>query len=147
MAQSQSWSRNAILALSCAELIEQYRHKSLSPVEVMQATLDAAHVCNNHFNAFGYLAEDEALAVAQASEERWMSGTKGLLDGVPIPVKDLTDVAGWPTYHGSRSTDTGHRASGDASCVARLRGQAQCFSPTHTPEFGWKRIMPVLWQA
>lgn len=142
MAQSQSRSRNAILALSCAELIEQYRHKSLSPVEVMQATLDAAHVCNNHFNAFGYLAEDEALAAAQASEERWMSGTpKGLLDGVPIPVKDLTDVAGWPTYHGSRSTDTGHRASGDASCVARLReAGAVFFAKSHTPEFGWKGI-------
>ncbi len=47
-----------------------------------------------------------ALEAAGESAARWRAGRPiGLLDGVPCTVKDLVDLAGFPTRRGSRTTD------------------------------------------
>src|SRR5258708_18766633 len=39
-----------------------------------------------------------AIADAKASEERWRRGEpKGMLDGVPVSIKDILLTQGWPT--------------------------------------------------
>jgi hypothetical protein len=46
-----------------------------------------------------------ALRDARASEERWWRGEpNGLVDGLPLTVKDLILVQGMPTRRGSRTT-------------------------------------------
>jgi aspartyl-tRNA(Asn)/glutamyl-tRNA(Gln) amidotransferase subunit A len=46
---------------------------------------------------------------------------RGPLHGIPIGIKDLFDVQGWPTGAGSRLLGQGPPASEDAVAVARLR--------------------------
>src|SRR5258708_5262925 len=59
----------------------------------------------------------------------------GLLHGVPVTVKDSFDMAGLPTLCGSRFR-LGHRASEDATSVARLRAAgALILGKTNCPEF------------
>jgi len=64
---------------------------------------------------------EEALASARIAEAEILSGRRrGPLHGIPIAVKDVIDVRGWPTTAGSKLFD-GHVAEKDADCVSRLR--------------------------
>src|SRR5690606_4898443 len=76
---------------------------------------------------------------ARASGLRYEAGTqRGPLDGVPMSIKDLVDVAGWPTRRGSRTLANAGAAAGDAPVVSLLRAAgAVLFGKTTTTEFGW----------
>src|SRR6185503_18294324 len=83
-----------------------------------------------------------ALATAKESEARWKKGTpQGLLDGVPVSIKDLLLTRGWPTLRGSRTINPKGPWNDDAPAVARLREHgAVLVGKTTTPEFGWKGV-------
>ena len=91
--------------LSAAELLVAYRERTLSPVEVTKATLARIEKFNPIVNAYVHVDADGALAEAKASETRWMTGApKGLVDGVPVGVKDNFLVTGMPARFGSKLT-------------------------------------------
>ena len=125
---------------TATELLALYRNGSASPVEVTRAVLDRIDRVNPTFNAFCYLAPDEALSAAAASEARWMrSEPAGPLDGVPVSVKDLVLTRGWPTLRGSHTVDPDQTWDVDAPATARLRDAgAVLLGKTTTPEFGCK---------
>lgn len=126
--------------LGARELVSAYRARELSPVEVAEYHLGRIEALDAGTNAFCLLDADAALAQAQASEERWLQGNPlGLLDGVPVGVKDLVITRGWPTLRGSRTVDPAQAMDSDAPAVARLREHgAVLIGKTTTPEFGWK---------
>ena len=65
----------------------------------------------------------------------------GPLDGVPVLIKDLLLVKGWPTLRGSKTVDRDQAWDQDAPSVARLREAGAVFlGLTTTPEFGWKGV-------
>ena len=131
-----------VLSLSAAELLERYRSKQLSPVEVTRAALDRIARLQPIYNAFVTIGEREALQAARDSETRWMRGAPaGLVDGLPTTVKDLLLVKGWPTLRGSRTVDPNQPWDEDSAAVARMREQGAVFlGKTTTPEFGWKGV-------
>ena len=124
--------------MSAEDLLALYSRHLLSPVEVLQAITERVARLNPTLNAFAVM-NPKALAEAGASEARWRIGRPmGVLDGVPCTVKDLIDVAGFPTRRGSRLTDT-TPALDDAPTVAGLRAAgAVILGKTTTTEFGWK---------
>ena len=134
-----------LLTLSAAELTRQYRARSVSPVEVIRAVLQRIDSLNPVLNAFCFVAPD-ALAMAEQSEARWMRGEpKGVLDGVPVSIKDLLLTRGWPTLRGSRTVDPAGPWIDDAPAVARLREHgAVLLGKNTTPEFGWKGVTDSL---
>ena len=110
-----------LCALSATELVEAFRKKQLSPVEVTAAVLKRIEALNPVFNAFS-LVSDRALDDARASEARWNNGQpKGLLDGVPVSIKDIVLTRGWPTLRGSKTIDPKGPWNDDAPATARLR--------------------------
>ncbi len=117
-----------------------YRSGAASPVEALQAALRRAERVDPRLNALCWLAPEEGLAAARASEARWRAGTPlSPLDGVPVVVKDLILTRGWPTLRGSRTVDPQQPWDTDAPSVARLReAGAVLFAKTTTPEFGCK---------
>jgi aspartyl-tRNA(Asn)/glutamyl-tRNA(Gln) amidotransferase subunit A len=132
---------NDLCALSATELLELYRKHELSPVEVARAVLKRIENLNPVLNAFCFLNKN-ILEEAKASETRWMRGEpKGLLDGVPVSIKDLLLTKGWPTLRGSKTIDPKGPWNDDAPAVARLREHgAVLLGKTTTPEFGWKGV-------
>ena len=67
--------------------------------------------------------------------DRAATGGEGSLAGVVLGVKDVIDVAGMPTTHGSPAF-AGNIAAADAECVARLRrAGAVVLGKTVTAEF------------
>ena len=127
---------------SALSLLDLYRKKALSPVEVTRLLLDRLDRLQPKINAFCIVDRDGALAAARASERRWQRGEAvGRLDGVPVTIKDLMLMRGFPTMRGSRLVDPDQDWSEDAPAVARLReAGAVILGKTTTPEFGWKAL-------
>jgi len=127
--------------LSANALLDGYRRRTLSPVEVTEAILRRIEALNPKLNAFNLVSE-RALDEAKASEARWSSGQpKGLLDGVPVSIKDLILTRGWPTLRGSKTINPKGPWDDDAPASARLREHgAVLLGKTTTPEFGWKGV-------
>jgi aspartyl-tRNA(Asn)/glutamyl-tRNA(Gln) amidotransferase subunit A len=128
--------------LSAAELVAAYRARELSPVDATTAVLARITALNGRVNAFCLVDEDTAMASATASEQRWASGEPcGLLDGVPVSIKDLLLTSGWPTLRGSHTIDPAGPWDVDAPAVARVREQGGVLvGKTTTPELGWKGV-------
>jgi aspartyl-tRNA(Asn)/glutamyl-tRNA(Gln) amidotransferase subunit A len=128
-------------ALTATELVEGFRKKTLSPVEVTDAVLARIQQLNPKLNAFCLISET-ALDEAKASEARWTTGQpRGLLDGVPVSIKDIILTKGWPTLRGSKTVDPKGPWNDDAPATARLREHgAVLLGKTTTPEFGWKGV-------
>ncbi|MFJ5559643.1 amidase [Streptomyces sp. NPDC093250] len=128
--------------LTAVRLVEGYRSGEIGPVEVTRAALERAEEIQPEVNAFVRLFAEDALERAAASQERWRRGEPcGLLDGVPVTVKDILLLRGAPTLKGSRTIDPGGRWDEDAPSVARLREHGAVFlGKTTTPEFGWKGV-------
>ncbi|WP_219412893.1 amidase [Pseudonocardia nigra] len=128
--------------LTASELLAAYRARELSPVEVIRDVLDRVDRLDRHVNAFCLVDENAALAAARGSEERWSRGEPvGLLDGVPVSIKDILLTAGWPTLRGSRTVDPAGPWTVDGPHVARVREHgAVLFGKTTTPELGWKGV-------
>jgi len=131
-----------ITRLSATELLRLYRRRELSPVEATRAVLARIDTQNAVTNAYCLVRDEEALASAKESEQRWQAvEPAGLLDGVPVSVKDLLLTSGWPTLRGSLTIDEAGPWTVDAPAVARLREhRAVLLGKTTTPEFGWKGV-------
>jgi aspartyl-tRNA(Asn)/glutamyl-tRNA(Gln) amidotransferase subunit A len=120
------------------EMLSLYATTRLSPVEVLQAVTERVARLNPALNAFAVL-NPRALDAAGESAARWRAGRPlGLLDGVPVTVKDLVDLAGFPTRRGSRTTSP-DAATDDAPMVVGLKAAgAVILGKTTTTEYGWK---------
>jgi len=131
-----------LAACSAAELLHLYRTKQASPVEATRAVLARMDRLDPVLNAYCLRDDDAVVAMARASEARWLAGRPcGLVDGVPTAVKDLVVTRGWPTRRGSKTIDPAGPWNDDAPIVARLREHgAVLLGKTTTPEFGWKGV-------
>ena len=78
----QTWQGDA------CSLVEAFRSGERSPVEELDATYAAIEASD--LNAFGHLDQDRAYAAARTADVNLPFG------GVPIGVKELDQVAGWP---------------------------------------------------
>jgi aspartyl-tRNA(Asn)/glutamyl-tRNA(Gln) amidotransferase subunit A len=106
--------------MTAGELSIAYRRRTLSPVEVLNATLERVTRIDKSLHAFVAVHADAAMACARRSEARFMIGTAfGPLDGVPVALKDLFDVSGSVTGSGSKAFE-GNVAMSDAWLVRRL---------------------------
>src|SRR5687767_8213267 len=95
-----------IAFLPATRLLELYRAKKLSPVEVMAETLRRLEMYEGALNAFVLYDPESAMAAARASESRWRKGEpQGVLDGIPLAIKDTQLTRGWPRLVGSRTID------------------------------------------
>src|SRR3954454_6617560 len=91
---------------SALDLAAAYRNRKLSPVEVTTALLARLDALQPKLNAFCVVDRDGAMATARAAEARWRKGEPvGPLDGVPVTIKDLVPMRGFPTLRGSRLID------------------------------------------
>jgi aspartyl-tRNA(Asn)/glutamyl-tRNA(Gln) amidotransferase subunit A len=124
--------------LTAEDMLALYARRDLTPVDVLQAVIERITRLNPSFNAFAVL-NPRALEAAGESAARWAAGRpQGLLDGVPVTVKDLVDVAGFPTRRGSRTTEVTPAAEDAPSVVGLKAAGAVIVGKTTTTEFGWK---------
>jgi len=134
--------------LNALQLLEHYRDRALSPVEVTQAVLARIERWEPHIHATYGLDAEAALASARASEARWTQGKpQGDLDGVPVTLKENIATRGTPTPIGSAATVLAPAAA-DAPAAARLReAGAVIVTKTTMPDFGFLGAAPSSFHA
>lgn len=124
-----------IADLSASELRRLIGKRELSPVEVVKACLARVEQYNPLVNAVVTLNE-RAVDDARDLERRLSRGDLvGPLCGLPVGIKDVTEVAGLRTTYGS-PVYADFVPSEDALVVRRLRqADAVILGKTNTPEF------------
>jgi aspartyl-tRNA(Asn)/glutamyl-tRNA(Gln) amidotransferase subunit A len=123
--------------LSAVDLIAGFRARQFSPSEVLEDVLSHIAVWEPHIKALYAFDPDGARASAKASTERWQKGEPvGLLEGVPVTIKDNIATKGVPVPLGAASMPL-VPAARDAPPAARLReAGAVIFSKTTMPDYG-----------
>jgi aspartyl-tRNA(Asn)/glutamyl-tRNA(Gln) amidotransferase subunit A len=123
--------------LSAVDLIAGYKTKQFSPSEVLEDVI--AHVARwePHIKALYAFDPDGARKVAKASTDRWNNNEPaGVLDGVPVTIKDNIATKGQPIPLGAASVPL-VAAERDAPPAARLREAGTViFSKTTMPDYG-----------
>src|SRR5215468_8505164 len=74
-------------------LVDAFRTKERSPVEELEATYAAIEASD--LNAFSFLDPERALETARRADVTQPFG------GLPVGIKELEPVAGWPQTEGS----------------------------------------------
>jgi aspartyl-tRNA(Asn)/glutamyl-tRNA(Gln) amidotransferase subunit A len=136
----KSASRDTVSALhdlSAVDLVAGFRARQFSPSDVLEDVLAHIAVWEPHINALYAFDPEGARATAGASTERWHKGEPmGLLDGVPVTIKDNIATKGVPVPLGAATTAL-IPAPADSPPAARLReAGAVIFSKTTMPDYG-----------
>jgi amidase len=133
--------------LSAVQLRDSLRSGELSARETTAHFLVRIESSNRLLGAFVTVTGEQAMADAAAADAKFarfrrassggdVSGALPLLHGMPVGFKDLTDVAGVVTTHGSAALD--HKpALMDGALVAELKAAGVVsLGKTQVPEFG-----------
>lgn len=124
---------------SALDVASSIRSREISPLEVLDHYFERVDAVDPELNAFSLRDDERARADAAAATERIASTPLDELPpfcGVPLPIKDLNAVAGWPTSHGSNAVPGDPEAEDDV-VVARFRSAGfVLMGKTTTPEFG-----------
>lgn len=123
--------------LDARALTHAYRARTLSPVEVTQSVL--AHIAQwePHLHASYLLRPEVSVAQSRASEARWGRGEPcGVLDGVPVTLKDNLATLGDPMPLGTCATDLTPATANAPPAVRLLEAGAVLLCKTTMPDYG-----------
>ena len=125
--------------MTAIEMLDLMRTKQVSPVEIVDSALRRAEASQSTLNAFVTITADLAMEAARAAEKAVLAGEdRGLLNGVPMSIKDLTAVKGVRFTSGSR-TLANFIAPIDSPASERVKAHgAAIVGKTTTTEFGCK---------
>jgi aspartyl-tRNA(Asn)/glutamyl-tRNA(Gln) amidotransferase subunit A len=122
---------------SAVSLVEAYRSKKLSPVEVTEAVITRIDASEPKLNALWAYDPAEARKAAKASEERWAKGEPlGAIDGVPVTIKENIATKGTAVPLGCAAVSL-TPAAADAPPAARTREAGGILlAKTTLPDYG-----------
>jgi amidase len=118
------------------ELAEALRSREVSAVELLDACISEVDRLNPDLNEVTWRNDQEARAAAGEADRRLADGDGAPFLGVPIPIKDLTPVAGWPVTYGSRGAPEGPSEESELVVGALAAAGFVLCGRTNTPEFG-----------
>lgn len=126
---------NELIKLPAAEIVMRLQTGALSPLDCLDALERRIDAVNAPVNALITLCFDRARGHAKALMQKPIS-ERGLLAGLPVPIKDLTDVAGVRSTQGSRIFAERIAPSSDI-LVQHLEAEGGIvYAMSNTPEFG-----------
>jgi amidase len=118
------------------ELAGALRSREVSAVELLDACLSEVDRLNPDLNEVTWRNDEEARAAAGEADRRLADGDGAPFLGVPIPIKDLTPVAGWPVTFGSRGAPEAPSEESELVVGALAAAGFVLCGRTNTPEFG-----------
>ncbi len=127
-----------LVELSLAQASYLVERKEVSPVDLVEVSLEKIAAVNERLNAYITVYEDEARQVAKAAETMIVAGHRlGPLHGIPIGLKDNIGLKGLRTTAGSKVL-ADWIPDQDATVAARLKGAgAIVIGKTNLHEFAW----------
>ncbi len=125
---------------SISELLKGYKENSFSPTEVSIEIIKNINSNDKKLNTFVYFDEQNILNQAASCDAKYNKNQhRGLLEGIPISIKDLIVTKDMPTNRGSLTSSLPVNSDFDAPVVKKLKKQgAIILGKTASPEFGHK---------
>ncbi|MBO9587960.1 Asp-tRNA(Asn)/Glu-tRNA(Gln) amidotransferase subunit GatA [Devosia sp.] len=105
--------------LSLADARQGLKDKSFSALELTEAYIGAIDAANDKLNAYVATTPDQARDMAKASDAKLAKGEAGLLEGIPLGVKDLFATKGVHTQAASHILD-GFKPEYESTVTANL---------------------------
>jgi amidase len=122
-----------IAFLGAARQAEMVRNGDVSPTELVRMCLERIERLDPQLNAFRVVLGEKAMLEAEQAEARLKGGDERPLLGVPVAIKDESEVAGEVKMLGTDAFDEPSPA--DSEMVRRLReAGAIVVGLTHLPE-------------
>ncbi len=121
--------------LPAVEAIRLFNTKQLSPVELLQAIINKAEKVEPNINAFACKYFEEAMENAKAAERTYLNGNARELEGIPVAIKDESEIAGKIAAYGSLLMKDNVSKHTDPVPQRLLDAGAIVHAKTTTPEF------------
>lgn len=122
--------------LPATELLELFKAKVITPVDLLNAQMAQIKKFNSRINAVTEAHYFDALKQAQESTKRYEDGTARPLEGLTCAIKDEVDVVGWRTTMGTIIRKDAPIATKDAPLTTFLRDAGLVFHvQTNIPEY------------
>jgi amidase len=125
--------------LTALEVAKAIRSGELSPTEALEACLASVDELNPLLNAIVWRDDERSRDAARKADDallRLPADELPPFHGVPIPIKDLTEVAGWPVTYGSAGAMGAVSEESELVVEALERAGFVLACRTNTPEFG-----------
>ncbi len=122
--------------LSISELRKLFVKREISPVEFITKKIEVIHKKNPVLNAYLHINE-QCIDEANKSQQRYLKGQAGELDGIPIAIKDNICTTDQPTTCASKILQ-GYMSPYDAHVIVNLkRAGAVITGKTNLDEFAF----------
>ena len=124
-----------LIYLSASKLLDLFKTKKASPVEVLEAQIQRIEAVGDKINAITYTHFDAAMDAARESERRYMNGNARALEGITVGMKDEHGPAGWTITQGSKLLKDNRTDQNDPVADKLLEAGAVMPIQTTAPEF------------
>ncbi|MBN9061001.1 MAG: amidase [Rhizobiales bacterium 65-9] len=125
----------SLISKTAMEMIAMLRKQEITPHDCLDALEARIAAVDGPVNALPTLCFDRARKAADAVMAK-PADARGLLAGLPVPIKDLTEVAGVRTTHGS-PIFADHVPESSDPLVERIESEdGIVYAKSNTPEFG-----------
>jgi amidase len=128
-------SDQALIRSTACAIVDQLNSGEVTPLDLLDALENRIAEIDGKTNALPILCFDRARSHARALMQR-PAGERGLLAGLPIPIKDLTNVAGVRTTQGSPIYKDTIAAHSDIVVELLESNGGVVYAKSNTPEFG-----------
>jgi amidase len=128
-------SDQALIRSTACAIVDQLNSGEVTPLDLLDALENRIAEVDGKTNALPTLCFDRARAQAKALMQK-PAGERGLLAGLPIPIKDLTNVAGVLTTQGSPIYKDTIPAHSDIVVELIESNGGIVYAKSNTPEFG-----------
>ncbi|MEA2830082.1 MAG: amidase, partial [Bradyrhizobium sp.] len=123
-----------VRATACA-IVEKLKTGEVTPLDLLDVLEQRIAEVDGKVNALPTLCFDRARAHARTLMKRPV-GDRGLLAGLPLPIKDLTNVEGVKTTQGSPIFKDTIAARSDLVVEHLEENGGVIYAKSNTPEFG-----------
>jgi amidase len=128
-------ANQALIRSTACTLVEQLNSGDVTPLDLLDALEKRIAEVDGKTNALPTLCFDRARNHAKALMQK-PPGERGLLAGMPIPIKDLTNVAGVRTTQGSPIYKDTVPERSDILVELLESNGGVIYAKSNTPEFG-----------
>src|SRR5579864_1700225 len=128
-------SDQALIRSTACAIVDQLNSGDVTPLDLLDALEKRIAEVDGKTNALPTLCFDRARSHAKALMQK-QAGERGLLAGLPIPIKDLTNVAGVKTTQGSPIYKDNIPADSDILVEHLEANGGVIYAKSNTPEFG-----------
>jgi amidase len=128
-------SNSALMRTTACAIVEKLNSGEVTPLDLLDVLERRIAEVDANLNALPTLCFDRARKQAQALMQKPL-GKRGLLAGMPIPIKDLTNVADVRTTQGSPIFKDTVPAKSDILVEHLEANGGVIYAKSNTPEFG-----------